>query len=60
MEVYNQLWLIPFILLNLRIKTFVPSFRLVKHTIVEISSCVIIVQKSSIVFGLGPKRKGKI
>ena len=38
-------------------KTFAPSFRFVKQTIVETSSCVIIVQKSSIVFGLGPRKK---
>lgn len=34
--------------------TFVPSFRLVRQTISDTSSCHIIDQKSAIVLGLGP------
>lgn len=34
--------------------TFVPSFRLVKQTILHTPFCHIICQKSTIVFGLGP------
>lgn len=34
--------------------TFVPSVKLVKQTMLQTSSCQIMVQKSAIVFGLGP------
>ena len=34
--------------------TFAPSFKFVKQTITVTSSCEIKVQKSAIVFGLGP------
>lgn len=34
--------------------TFVPSVKLVKQTMLQTSSCQIKVQKSAIVFGLGP------
>lgn len=34
--------------------TFVPSVRLVKQTMLQTSSCQIMVQKSAIVFGFGP------
>lgn len=34
--------------------TFVPSFRFVRQTILNTSSCHIIDQKSAIVLGLGP------
>ena len=36
------------------IDTFAPSFKFVKQTITVTSSCEIKVQKSAIVFGLGP------
>lgn len=39
--------------------TFVPSVKLVKQTMLQTSSCQIIVQKSAIVFGLGPFEKKK-
>lgn len=37
--------------------TFIPSVRLVRQTMLQTSSCQIIVQKSAIVFGLGPIKK---
>lgn len=37
--------------------TFVPSVRFVRHMMLHTSSCQIIVQKSAIVFGLGPMKK---
>ena len=39
---------------NGRRNTFAPSFKFVKQTITVTSSCEIKVQKSAIVFGLGP------
>lgn len=35
-------------------RTFVPSFRLVKQTMLQTSSCQIMDQKSGIVLGFGP------
>lgn len=40
--------------------TFVPSVRLVKQTMLQTSSCQIMVQKSAIVFGFGPSKKNNI
>lgn len=40
--------------------TFVPSVRLVRQTMLQTSSCQIIVQKSAIVFCLGPMERKNI
>lgn len=42
---------------NIYLQTFVPSFRLVRQTILHTSSCQIMVQKSKIVLGFGPIKK---
>ena len=41
------------------IDTLAPSFNFVKQTITVTSSCEIMVQKSTIVFGLGPVEMNK-
>ena len=41
------------------INTLAPSFNFVKQTITVTSSCEIMVQKSTIVFGLGPVEMNK-
>lgn len=41
-------------------RTFVPSFRLVRQTILHTPSCQIMVQKSEIVLGFGPDQNNKI